>query len=66
MKTQVQWEWKKNKVDAVKKAFKGSERQLHQTQRKQKKAAKTKDVVLSSSFCRLVHILNPKYTITSH
>lgn len=35
------------------------------TERKQEEAAKTVDVVLSSSLCRLVLSYTPKYTITS-
>lgn len=40
--------------------------QQQQTERKQKEAAKTMNVVLSSSFCRLTLFPTPKYTITSY
>lgn len=49
----------------MKRQCKGGRRQL-QTEGKQEEAAKTVNVVLSSSFCRLVLFANPKFTITSH
>lgn len=53
-------------MDKMKRRCKGGQRQQQQTERKQEEAAKTVDVVLSSSFCRLVLSYTPKYTITSH
>lgn len=53
-------------MDKMKRQWKGGQRGGQQTERKQEEAAKTVDVVLSSSFCRLVLSPTPKYTITSH